>query len=161
MKKLVFTLVVLLMTCSAPIFAQSGRQRGTTPRSAEDMVESQWQRIASEAMLSSEQTKNLADTYKAYRNELRELMPQRNDSAQNAKPSDEEIKANTLKSFSNERKRIDIQEKYFNEFCKTLTPRQAGMIINQRGGMQGGGGAPSRQMPRSDNNFAPKGNYRR
>ncbi|MBQ1865567.1 MAG: hypothetical protein II151_01440 [Bacteroidales bacterium] len=159
MKKLVFTLVVLLMTCSAPIFAQSGRQRGTAPRSAEDMVESQWQRIASEAMLSSEQTKNLADTYKAYRNELRELMPQRNDSAQNAKPSDEEIKANTLKSFSNERKRIDIQEKYFKEFCKTLTPRQASLIINQRGGMQGG--APGREMPRGDRpTYMQRGNYR-
>lgn len=160
MKKLVFTLVVLLMTCSAPIFAQSGRQRGTAPRSAEDMVESQWQRIASEAMLSSEQTKNLADTYKAYRNELRELMPQRNDSAQNAKPSDDEIKENTLKSFSNERKRIDIQEKYFKEFCKTLTPRQASLIINQRGGMQGG--APGREMPRSDvNPNINRGNFRR
>ena len=163
MKKVLFTLVALLMICSAPIFAQGGRQRGQAPQSAEEMVESQWQRIASSAKLSSDQTKKLADTYKAYRNELRELMPQRRDEGQGQKAelSDNEVKANTLKSFSDERKRIDIQEKYFNEFCKTLTPRQASMIINQRGGMQGNVGAPARQVPRSDNNFAPKGNYRR
>ena len=145
MKKLLFVMSVLLLTCSAQSYAQRGGQRGDAPRSAEEIIAFQWERAASAAKLTKEQTEALADTYKAYRGELQELMPQMfrdEESKKKVEPTDEEVKANTLKQFSDERKRIDIQERYFNEFCKTLTPRQASLIINQRGGMPSSFGGP-------------------
>lgn len=143
---------MLMISASTVVMAQQQPRENNGQRpSKEQVVEMTWQRVAKQLMLSDAQTAKVKPIYMDFLKEMNETMPAHRVPTENAgkqKPegpkqlSDAEVKEQQKQQFATARKRIDIQEKYFDKLCKELNPRQAQYIIKSVGmfsqGIKGG-----------------------
>lgn len=154
MKNLKLAVAALLLSVSATMMAAD---RGEMNRpSQEERIGQQWRQIAAKLMLSDAQTEKLASTYADFCKEMKVLRPQhmrgngmQKDSLsakkklgkrsmkrglqQREQLSDAQIAKLTKQRMANQRRKIDIQEKYFDKFNKVLTARQSAYLINHVG----------------------------
>ena len=147
---------MLMLSASTMVMAQQESRENNRQRpTQEQMVEMQWQRVAKQLMLSDAQTAKVKPIYEAYMKEMKETFPAhkaegrlgnpRPTEAGNQKPeapkqmTDAEVSSMVKQQFAAERKRIDVQEKYFDKFCKELNPRQAQFLLKSVGMKNHGG----------------------
>ncbi|MCQ2243742.1 MAG: hypothetical protein MJZ32_05735 [Bacteroidaceae bacterium] len=153
MKSIKLFIAMLMLSASTMVMAQqepkeNGRKRPTQ----EQMVDMQWQRVAKKLMLSDAQSAKVKPIYEAYMKEMKETFPAegrlgnpRPTEAGKQKPeapkqmTDAEVSAKVKQQFAAERKRLDVQEKYFDKFCKELNPRQAQFLLKSVGMRNHGG----------------------
>ncbi len=151
MKSIKLFIAMLMLSASTMVMAQqepreNNRQRPTQ----EQMVEMQWQRVAKQLMLSDAQTAKVKPIYEAYMKEMKETFPAHKAEGRFGNPrptkpeapkqmTDAEVSTMVKNQFAAERKRLDIQEKYFDKFCKELNPRQAQFLLNSVGMKNHGG----------------------
>lgn len=136
--------LMMMLTAGMQAFAQTDTQRaGKTDRpTKEEMVKKRWQTLAGRMMLTDKQTEQLEDTYCDYIKDLAQLKAEKRSDRKEARkdmtgkkengkwqPSDEQVAEMTINNFDMQRKRIDIKEKYFKEFSKVLSARQANYLL--------------------------------
>ena len=130
------------------------------PEKKECRMKDKWQKMSEKLMLTDAQKAAIEPIYKEYCNELAALAPkcemkdcdkkdakkeECNKDCKNCdkkecvkkggkreKPelTDAQINEQTLKMFDTERKRIDINEKYYKKFSETLSARQARALLD-------------------------------
>lgn len=143
MKILRMFIAMLMISASTVMMAQpQGRQHQQPTQ--EQMQEMMWKRVSAKLMLSDAQTEKVKPIYLAYLAELQEIAPKRGQMVGQQKPKEKteaDIKAEMKQKFANERKKLDIQERYFDKFSKELNARQAQYLVqsaNRSGRMQRG-----------------------
>mgnify|MGYP000488282141 CR=1 FL=1 len=145
MSRIKVLVMALVLAAGMQAYAQDNTNKaGRADRpSKEEMVKSRWHALAGRMMLTDKQTQQLESTYCDYINELSKLKEEKRSDMKEVKDdepdkkgdrrkvlSDEQVAEMTVKSFDIQRKRIDIKEKYFKEFCKVLSARQANYLLD-------------------------------
>lgn len=138
--------MALALTAGMQAYAQDSTNKAdrADKPSREEMVKNRWQALAGKMMLTDKQAQQMESTYCEYMNELSKLKEEKRGDMQEVKGdepdnkgnrkqalSDEQVAEMTLKGFDTQRKRIDIKEKYFKEFRKVLSARQANYLLDQ------------------------------
>jgi hypothetical protein len=101
----------------------------------EMLIEKRCKKIADKLMLDEATAAKFKDVYKAYLSELKQSFDLKKSAEQNNKElSDADIDNNVKNGFAKSRKAIDVREKYYSEFRKFLTPKQARTALNMRDG---------------------------
>uniref|UniRef100_A0AB33J8P0 Periplasmic heavy metal sensor n=1 Tax=Prevotella sp. GTC17260 TaxID=3236796 RepID=A0AB33J8P0_9BACT len=154
MKNFKMLVAALLLSVSATAMAADKSEMDRP--SQKQRIGLKWKQVAARLMLSDEQTEKLASTYADFCKEMRALSLQRMGENGGKKESlngrkvlgkramkrgfqakgrltDTQIAKLTKQRLENQRRRIDIQEKYFDKFSKVLTARQAAYLINHAG----------------------------
>lgn len=123
----------------------------------EEKEEKMTARMVQQLLLSDADAAKFTPLYKKFMAEKRALRPQREEmknsadatAAPKAAPTDAEIKKAAKERFAQQRKMIDLNEKYYNEFSKILTAKQVEKVMSSakhrapRGGEMGGKQAPT------------------
>jgi hypothetical protein len=126
MKKIMkaMMLVVALITCmGAQAQQQSAAKNTQTNR--EDFARKQALNIADQLAFDDKTTDKFVTTYSQYCKEVATLRPTRQPKRDRTEAlSDEEVEQKIKNRFDRSRKLLDIQEKYYNEYSKFLTPKQ-------------------------------------
>jgi hypothetical protein len=135
MKKFI-TLITVIALC-LPVIAQTHsenkrKQKEGKSFNKEERIEKKCKTITEKLMLDDATAATFKPLYKAYLNELSdnfkvESLPDR------ANVSDADVDKSIKNRFEKIRKSIDIREKYYNEFRKFLTAKQAKIALNARG----------------------------
>lgn len=149
MKTLRLFLSMLMISASTMVMAQE-QNGGKQKRSPEQRMEMMWRGVSQKLMLSDAQSEKVKPMFLAYVKEMKEVAPKhggmhgKQDQADRSEkkdiktPTEADIKAEMKQQFANERKQLDIQEKYFDKFAKELNARQAKFLV-QAGSMRMGG----------------------
>lgn len=151
MKELKVLAMVIMLAAGMQAAAQNDTTRtGKAGKpSKEEMMKKRWHALAGRMMLTDKQTEELEGTYCDYMKELAQLKADKRGDRKEAKAgmdgkkkgecqiSDEQVAEMTVKGFDMQRKRIDIKEKYFKEFSKVLSARQANYLLKHGGMKQG------------------------
>lgn len=146
MSRIKVLVMALVLTAGMQAYAQDNTNkadRADRP-SREEMVKNRWHTLAGHLMLTDKQAQHMESTYCDYINELSKLKEEKRSDMKEVKGdepdkkaskrqalSDEQVAEMTVKGFDTQRKRIDIKEKYFKEFCKVLSARQANYLLDQ------------------------------
>lgn len=163
MKTLKLFLAMLMISASTMVMAQE-QNDAKQKHSPEQRMEMMWRGVAQKLMLSDAQSEKVKPIFLAYVKEMREVAPKHGrmdgDGKQTAKEQTEaDVKAEMKQQFANERKQLDIQEKYFEKFAKELNARQAKFLI-QIGSMRMGGHGMRGGMQRGQFNRGQMGGHR-
>ncbi len=149
MKTIKLFLAMLMLSAGTIVMAQP-QNDGKHKRNPEQMLEMMWRGVSQKLMLSDAQSEKVKPMYLAYVKEMREAAPKhgrmhdqkdqmdRSEKKGMKAPTEADIKAEMKQMFANERKQLDIQEKYFDKFAKELNARQAKFLV-QAGSMRMGG----------------------
>lgn len=170
MKTLRLFLSMLMISASTMVMAQE-QNNGKQKHSPEQRMEMMWRGMSQKLMLSDAQSEKVKPMFLAYMKEMKEVAPKRGgmhgkqDQADLREkkdiktPTETDIKAEMKQQFANERKQLDIQEKYFDKFAKELNARQAKFLV-QAGSMRMGGHGMRGGMQRGQFNRGQKGGQR-
>ncbi|MCF0208150.1 MAG: hypothetical protein HUK07_01760 [Bacteroidaceae bacterium] len=136
-------LATLMLSASSITMAQKPSEDNhkrpmMTPEQRKEM---RWQAASKKLMLSDKQNEKVKVLFAEYTDELDALCPAKNkmrdnNNLQPRKPeapkqlTEAEVKENMKQQFANQRKLVDIQEKYFDKFCKELNAHQAKYLID-------------------------------
>lgn len=151
MKEFKVLAMVIMLAAGMQAAAQNNTTRSDKDGrpSKEEIMKKKWHALAGRMMLTDKQTEQLEGTYCDYMNELAQLNADKRsdrkevmadvDGKENGRlqMSDEQVAEMTVKGFDIQRKRIDIKEKYFKEFSKVLSARQANYLLKNAGMKQG------------------------
>lgn len=149
MKTIKLFLAMLMLSAGTIVMAQP-QDDGKHKRNPEQMLEMMWRGVSQKLMLSDAQSEKVKPMYLAYVKEMREAAPKhgrmhgqmdqmdRSEKKDIKAPTESDLKAEMKQMFANERKQLDIQEKYFDKFVKELNARQAKFLV-QAGSMRMGG----------------------
>lgn len=136
--------MVMMLAAGMQAFAQNNTKRADKADrpTKEEIMKKRWQALAGRMMLTDKQTEQLEDTYCDYIKDLAQLKAEKRSDRKEAKkdmaekkekgkwrPTDEQVAEMTMSGFDMQRKRIDIKEKYFKEFSKVLSARQANYLL--------------------------------
>ncbi|MDR2065886.1 MAG: hypothetical protein LBP85_09315 [Prevotellaceae bacterium] len=99
----------------------------------EKIIEKKCKKTADKLMLDDATSAKFIPVYKNYLNELSENANFKKFNEGN-ETNDSDIDKNVRNSFAKTRKTVDIREKYYNEFRKFLTAKQAKTAIKMRDG---------------------------
>ncbi|MDR1553904.1 MAG: hypothetical protein LBS69_10675 [Prevotellaceae bacterium] len=134
MKKLLILLLsaVLCFSASAQQKVTKNRQfkDGEKPNK-EEIVEKKCKRMADKLMLDDAAAAKFMPVYKNYLNELSENLDFKKLN-KDSEPNDSDIDKAVQDKFAKSRKIVDVREKYYNEFRKFLTAKQAKTVIKTR-----------------------------
>ncbi|MDR1985156.1 MAG: hypothetical protein LBQ28_10115 [Prevotellaceae bacterium] len=123
------------------------RQLGNNEKlGKEEIIEKKCKKTADKLMLDDAAVAKFTPVYKAYLNEISENIRFKH-SHNDDKTSDSEVDKAVQDNFAKARKTVDIREKYYNEFRKFLTAKQAKMAINVRDGKK----MKERKFAKTDN----------
>ena len=164
MKK--FLIIILTLALTATISHAQQQREGQRPN-REKMAQMQVKRIAKALALDNATAEVFEKTFIAYKdecNKVKEKYPVRRNRAdadnatigkkrepKEALPTDEEVEQQILNGFARDRELLNIKEKFYKEFRKTLTPQQIQKMYQmenmprqrpQNGNMPGYGGRP-------------------
>lgn len=151
MKEFKVLAMVIMLAAGMQAAAQNNTTRSDKDGrpSKEEIMKKRWHALAGRMMLTDKQTEELEDTYCDYMNELAQLNADKRSDRKEVmadeagkkedrlQMSDEQVAEMTVKGFDIQRKRIDIKEKYFKEFSKVLSARQANYLLKNAGMKQG------------------------
>lgn len=151
MKEFKVLAMVIMLAAGIQAAAQNDTTRSDKDGrlSKEEIMKKRWHALAGRMMLTDKQTEQLEGTYCDYMNELAQLKADKRSDRKEAKAdvdgkekgklqmSDEQVAEMTVNGFDIQRKRIDIKEKYFKEFSKVLSARQANYLLKNAGMKQG------------------------
>lgn len=143
--KYFFMMVVAVLMGTQVMNAQNEQgkndgKRGRKRMTMEQMVNMQANKIIGELGLSDKDSAKFMDVYKKYMTEMNDLrkkdMPKKPDMKSGEKqapsmPTDAEVDKMMRDKFAMGRKMLDIREKYYDEFRKFLTPKQAQKVFEQ------------------------------
>lgn len=132
MKKGFMLLMIAVLSVNVSLFAQDNNKRRNDKPTKEQRVEMQVKRMSSNLMLNDAQSAKFAVEYKKYLDDMAALRmprPEKKDSLKKSLTDAEQIKM-MKDRFANQHKMINLKEKYYNEFCKFLTPAQAQKAIS-------------------------------
>lgn len=132
MKKNVMVLAVMLLG-AVSMNAQEKKEEGKKVFNQEEMLKMQSERMANRMMLDDADAAKFTDLYQKYQKELNGLREKKHDEVTKVL-TDAEIEARMKAKWDRQRKMVDVQEKYFKEFRKFLTVKQAQQVLNQRQG---------------------------
>lgn len=134
MKTIKFLVAAVMMVCSTVSMAQD--QQSKKPEfNREQYMQMMWQKKTQRLMLTSEQADKLAPVYKEYVAEMIQLRAKCGAKKGGCKPGEckamtEAEKDKCLKErLDNQRKRADIQEKYYNKFRKIANADQSRKLL--------------------------------
>ena len=142
-KYLVMMVVAVLMgtqVMNAQDSKEQVERRGRKRMTIEQMVNMQANKIIGDLGLDDKTSAKFMDVYKKYMTEMNDLrkeyMPKRPDVKPEAgkarqKPTDAEVDKMMRDRFKQSRKMLDIREKYYDEFCKFLSPKQVEKVYNK------------------------------
>ncbi|MDR0754075.1 MAG: hypothetical protein LBF04_01665 [Prevotellaceae bacterium] len=127
-KLLIFVLsTALCFSAAAQQKVEKNRKHGEKP-DKEEIIEKKCKTVADKLMLDDAAAAKFTPVYKNYLKELSENVDFKKLSDDNI-TSDSDIDKNVRNSFERTRKTVDIREKYYGEFRKFLTAKQAKAII--------------------------------
>lgn len=130
---------VLMVSASTMVMAQKqGSDNGKQAMPNEQQcMEMKWKKVSERLMLSDKQTDKVKTLYMDYLKEMKAQRPEKpaksvkgEKAAQGKQMSEADVKSNMKAKFARERKRIDIQEKYFEKFSKELNAHQAKYLLD-------------------------------
>lgn len=119
---------------------EQGKRHGRKRMTMEQMVDMQANKIIGELGLDDKASAKFMDVYKKYMTELNDLrkeyMPKKPEVIEKEqkapfKPTDAEVDKMMRDRFTMSRKMLDIREKYYDEFRKFLSPKQAQKVYEQ------------------------------
>jgi Spy/CpxP family protein refolding chaperone len=137
-KVMIVMMAVLMIGSQVTLSAQETENRAPKVKrerpTAEQMLQRQSARMANSLMLNDADAAKFEPLYQNYLKEMNALNPWRN-KANMRKPdanapakrdsfSDEQASQILKDRFANDQQRLDIQQKYYKEFSKILTPKQ-------------------------------------
>lgn len=140
MKKIATLAIAAMMSIALMAQNPQSRQNNQNPQgkrpNPEQMEQMQCKRIIEELALDNRTADIFVKVYKEYKAELRvvreQFKPVRpNREAGETRLSDEQVEANILAGFAQSRAIVDVREKYYSEFRKTLSPQQIEKIFNE------------------------------
>lgn len=155
--KAMYLMMVALLSAGVTLHAQDANNEKVEKKrmTQEERLDRQAKQLSERLMLDDKTTARFEKVYKDYQNDLNGLVKK----SQKKAETDEEIEAAMKENWQLSKKRADIQEKYFNEFRKFLTVKQAQIVLNGREQFQRGGrsmGMPGMGMPgMGGRNFSP------
>lgn len=137
--RIVYLFIALLVAGSqVSLFAQQVDGAKKKPRfTPEQMMEMQTNRIVKELALDDATAAKFTPIYTQYMKDLREcraeawkqMKPENAEAGKQVEakkevPTDAEVEQRIKDRFANSRKMLDLQEKYYTEFRKVLSPKQ-------------------------------------
>ncbi|MDR1349110.1 MAG: hypothetical protein LBJ63_11920 [Prevotellaceae bacterium] len=131
MKKLLILLLSAILCVSADAqqkFEKKRHFKNNEKPGKEEIIEKKCKKAADKLMLDDVTAVKFAPVYKAYLNELSENVGFRKLN-KDGETNDSDIDENVRDSFAKARKTVDIREKYYNEFRKFLTAKQAKTVM--------------------------------
>ncbi|MGL4851473.1 MAG: hypothetical protein ACRC3Z_02295 [Phocaeicola sp.] len=162
MKKICILATALLFVSQFSLSAQTPEIPAKKTITPEEREVKMTERVAQQLLLSDADAAKFTPLYKKYMEEMRALHPARKSpkspenvtdgiKEEKVAPTDAEIKKATKERFAQQRKMIDLQEKYYNEFSKFLTAKQVEKIMQPKGRMGHRGEMRGNQAPHMQN----------
>ena len=118
-----------------------------TGENSKEMQKRMTQRLVNNLMLDDATAAKVTPLYEAYMKELQDCMPERkapeSDEVKEKAPeppkelTDSEIESQMKARFNNERKALDVREKYYAQFSKILTQKQVMKVFQHTQGRRG------------------------
>ena len=129
MKTRLFFLAAAFVTVITANAQKNGNARQMRERpSAEQMAEQRAKKMSETLLLDDKTSEKFIPLYKQYIAELQAIRPERRMMRDGNSPkqemTEEQIAERIKEGFANERKTIDIKEKYYKDFSKILNQRQ-------------------------------------
>lgn len=159
MKKICILATALLFASQFTLMAQVPATAGVPAKrvmNPEQREARMTERMTQQLLLSDADAAKFAPLYKKYMEEMRALRPERPEvkktedataKAEKVAPTDAELKKAAKERFARQRKMIDLQEKYYNEFSKFLTAKQVEKVMHPAG-ERGKGDMHGKQAPK-------------
>ena len=119
---------------------EHGKKQGRKRMTIEQMTDMQANKIIGDLGLDDKTSAKFMDVYRKYMKEMddlrKEYMPKKPDVKPEAGkerpvPTDAEVDKMMRDRFKQSRKMVDIREKYYDEFRKFLSPKQAQKVFEQ------------------------------
>lgn len=127
--KILFAIAALMMSMQG--FAQDKKAPGKKQMNPQQLVQMRCNRIASELALDDATTAKFTDVYSKYAEELKSIKkdsPKKREKMDTAKvkklPTDAEVEAKIKARFAQKKKMLELQEKYYAQYRKFLSPKQ-------------------------------------
>jgi hypothetical protein len=136
MKKLLTFVTVMVLCLSAAAQQQNDSRKQFKNREKPDkeaLFEKKCKKVADKLMLDDATAAKFIPVYKEYLNELIANFDSENNRKSDKEISDADIDSAVSDRFAKARKTVDIREKYYREFRKFLTARQAKSALKYGG----------------------------
>lgn len=131
MKKKVIVLMMAVLLSVGAVSAQDKKDSETAGKGCEkpnfeQMDARAAERIADDLCLDDATSSKFSATYKSYREDLRKAKGDccKQKGSRDKKMSDADVEKSIKEGFKTKRAVIDVQEKYYSEFRKYLSPKQ-------------------------------------
>lgn len=137
--KRMYLMMVAMLSAGVSLQAQDASKEKVEKKQMtqqEERLDRQARQLAQRLMLDDKTTVQFEKVYKDYQAELQGLTQK---TQKKKAETDEEIEASMMDGWNRTKKTAEIQEKYFKEFKKFLTVKQAQSVLEARGRFAMGG----------------------
>ena len=167
MNKIKSTFIALALIAATSVTAQNSEKNSSKrpSLSSEEMISRRADRLVVEMGLDDNTAVKFKDVYKRYAKDLQGLRTDNKDNKVRKDDktntlTDAQIDAQTKERFSMQRKQLDLQVRYYNEFRKVLSARQTNRVLQPSSPMQPTGFGSRGQMGRSFGQLPNRGQAR-